>query len=497
LVGCIVLSLLTFVCLGLHATQAIASLLYLIVVVLISLQVRLVPSLLIAIIALFCLDYFFTPPLFALTVADPLDLVAMVAFVTTAFVVTTLMSRMCKSFQEIQAREAKIRGLVDANIIGFCVVERDGRMIEANDAFLRTLAYDRQDLLSGRINWMDLTPPEWRDRSAQAVSEFTTTGAVQPFEKEYFRKDGSRVPVLVGIASIEGTEDQRVALVLDLTERKRAEQALRRSEAYLAEGQRLTHTGSWAYNPLTGKTTYWSDEMFRIFGLDPQEGPSSEKFWLHVHPEDRHRVRERVEREAHEKRQYVDDYRIVLADGTVKHISDIGHPVFNASGNLIEFVGTTVDVTERKRAEEALQKAQAELAHVTRVTTLGELAASIAHEVNQPLGAISNNVNACRRFLAAGSEHLHEAEGALSDIVKAVDRANSIIVRMRALAKKVSPEMTQLHLEEVVTDVLSLIHHELTRRHVIIRIEAHGGRLWVAPIGGPGATFEFILQAQN
>jgi C4-dicarboxylate-specific signal transduction histidine kinase len=118
-----------------------------------------------------------------------------------------------------------------------------------------------------------------------------------------------------------------------------------------------------------------------------------------------------------------------------------------------------------------LQKAQAELAHVTRVTTLGELAASIAHEVNQPLGAISNNVNACLRFLAAGPENLHEVKGALSDIVSGVDRANSIILRMRALAKKVPPEMTRLHLEEVVTDVLSLIHHELTRHDVTIHTE--------------------------
>jgi two-component system sensor histidine kinase KdpD len=118
LVGCIVLSLLTFVCLGLHATQAIASLLYLIVVVLISLQVRLVPSLLIAIIALFCLDYFFTPPLFALTVADPLDLVAMVAFVTTAFVVTTLMSRMCKSFRKSKPAKPRSEGSLTPTLSG-------------------------------------------------------------------------------------------------------------------------------------------------------------------------------------------------------------------------------------------------------------------------------------------------------------------------------------------------------------------------------------------
>jgi C4-dicarboxylate-specific signal transduction histidine kinase len=242
-----------------------------------------------------------------------------------------------------------------------------------------------------------------------------------------------------------------------------------------------------------------------------------------------------------------------------------------------------------------LQKAQTELAHISRVTTMGELAASIAHEVNQPLGAIANNVNTCLRLLPTGSENLQEVEGALSDIVRGVDRVNSIIVRMRALAKKVPPEMARLHIEEVVTDVSTLIHHELTRRHVAIHtelskdlpailgdrvqlqqvllnlvmngveamnevaegerkiairarrhqhngraavlvsvqdsgvglkaaevdrlfeafyttkahgigmglaisrsiVEAHGGRLWVAPAGGPGATFEFILPAKS
>ena len=173
-------------------------------------------------------------------------------------------------YRDLEQREAKIRGLVDANIIGICVLERDGRMIEANDALLRLLGYDREDLLSGRIHWMELTPPEWRDRADQAPSEFARTGAIQPFEKEYFRKDGSRVPVLIGVAGIDESENQRVAFVLDLTERKRAEQALRRSEASLAEGQRLTRTGTWIYSP-TKQPIYWSEEQFRIHGLDPEK----------------------------------------------------------------------------------------------------------------------------------------------------------------------------------------------------------------------------------
>jgi C4-dicarboxylate-specific signal transduction histidine kinase len=126
---------------------------------------------------------------------------------------------------------------------------------------------------------------------------------------------------------------------------------------------------------------------------------------------------------------------------------------------------------ERKMAEEAVQKAQAELAHLTRVTSLGELTTSIAHEINQPLGAIANNAHAGLRFLAAGSESLQDVKEALSDILNGADRVNSIIIRMRALAKKVPPEMAQLNFTDVVADVLALIHHELSRRHVEIELE--------------------------
>jgi PAS domain S-box-containing protein len=132
--------------------------------------------------------------------------------------------------QALREREAKIRRLVDANIIGIFIWDFDGRILEANDAFLHIVGYDHEDLVAGRIRWTDLTPPEWRDRDTQLIQKRKVSGTLPPFEKEYFRKDGSRVPVLIGVATFEGGGDQGVAFVLDLTERKRAEQALRESE---------------------------------------------------------------------------------------------------------------------------------------------------------------------------------------------------------------------------------------------------------------------------
>jgi PAS domain S-box-containing protein len=148
--------------------------------------------------------------------------------------------------QALREREAKIRRLVEANIIGIFIWDFEGRILEANEAFLRIVGYDHEDLVAGRIRWTDLTPPEWRDRDARLIQEQRLTGALPPFEKEYFRKDGSRVPVLIGVATFEKGGNQGVAFVLDLTERKRGEERLRRSEAYLAEAQRLSHTGSAA-----------------------------------------------------------------------------------------------------------------------------------------------------------------------------------------------------------------------------------------------------------
>jgi PAS domain S-box-containing protein len=149
-------------------------------------------------------------------------------------------------YRDLAKREAQIRRLLDANIVGIFIWDLDGTILEANDALLRMVGYEREELVSGRLRWTDLSAAQWLGRDRQEfAAEIQRTGSLQPFEWDYIRKDGSRTPVLVGAASFEG-ENQGVAFVLDLTERKRVEQALRQSEAYLAESQRLTHTGSWA-----------------------------------------------------------------------------------------------------------------------------------------------------------------------------------------------------------------------------------------------------------
>jgi PAS domain S-box-containing protein len=262
----------------------------------------------------------------------------------------------------------------------------------------------------------------------------------------------------------------------DIDDRKRAEEALRRSENYLAEAQRLSHTGSWARNSATGETGYWSEECRRLMGYEPHDAPPSfETYLQRVHPDDQARVREIVETDGRENVDYQVDYRLIHPGGEIRDIHTIGHPVFSPSGALVEFVGTVMDVTERKRAEEALRRAQAELTHITRISTMGELSASIAHEVNQPLAAVVNNANACMSLMPDGAPDLAEVREALAEIIEDADRASEVIARVRQLAKRAPVEKSLLALGDVVKDVLALARHESAARGITIRTDLPGG----------------------
>jgi PAS domain S-box-containing protein len=253
-------------------------------------------------------------------------------------------------YGELQEREARVRLLVDSNIIGILIWDLEGRIIDANDAFLRIVGYGRDDLVSGRLRWRELTPEDWRDADDRRVAELKTTGTVQPHEKEYLHRNGSRVPVLVGAAAFGLQREQGVGFVVDLTERKRAEEEIRKSE-----------------------------------------------------------------------RRY--------------------------------------------------REAQMELAHANRVATIGHLSASIAHEINQPIGAALTNAETALRWLSARPPNLTEVREALDRIVKNGNRASDVMARIRALIKRAPPQRDALVINEMILEVISLTRTEMAKHDIAVRTQ--------------------------
>jgi PAS domain S-box-containing protein len=276
-------------------------------------------------------------------------------------------------------------------------------------------------------------------------------------------------------ATVQELQNTNEALQTESRERKFAEESLRRSEGYLAEAQRLTHTGSWAWRVPGREALHLSEEWFRIYGFAPEEGLSAwEKRLQRMHPEDRAAWQETTDRAIGEKSDYEVEHRILLPDGTVKYTHTIGHPVLNASGDVMQFVGTMIDITERKRAEqerERLRQAQADLAHVNRVATMGELTASVAHEVNQPIAAAVTNAKTCLRWLTRDQPDLEEARAAAMRIVNDGTRAAEIIKRIRLLFKKETPERELVDVNEVIQEMVVLLRGEIMRYSIFLKTE--------------------------
>ena len=497
--------------------------------------------------------------------------------------------------------EAKLRRLVEANVVGIVMFNLEGKITGANEAFLHMVQSDHDDIASGRLQWKDLTPAEWCNRDEQAIAELKASGVFRPFEKEYLRKDGSRIPVLLGGALFEDGGGDGVAFILDLSEQKRTEEALRRSEADLAEGQKLSQTGTWRWNIRTGEVT-WSREFFAIFGFDPEKDIASYDLYLErIHPEDRSKIEEGRWAAIRERRHFEAEYRLLFRGGLIKCLHCSGHCLVDQSGD-VEFIGAVMDITELKRAEEErerlrqaqrvivqtandamvsadesgviqfanpatmkvfgydpkeligkpltvlmpeylrkahengfgrylstgqrhlnwegiqvtglrkngqefpvevsfgeltingqrvftgfirdtterkqaeetrerLRRVQADLEHLTRVSTMGELTASLAHEVNQPLTAITNNGSACLRLLANQNLDPEVLRRALGEIVADGNRASAVIARIRGFIKKTPTERSVLDVNELIQEVLALVGPELQKNRVVVKCE--------------------------
>jgi PAS domain S-box-containing protein len=253
-------------------------------------------------------------------------------------------------------------------------------------------------------------------------------------------------------------------------ERTQAETALRRSQAYLAEAQRLSLTGSFSWRPATGAIT-WSEETYRIFELDPAVRPTLDLVRERVHPADLALFQQNLERATRDGRPLAFEHRLQLPDGSVKHLQIVARPSANGSNDVVEFVGAVMDVTVRKRSEDALDRMRLDLAHVSRVSTLGQMAASIAHEINQPLAGIVINGNASLRWLAGEPPNLHEAREATRRIVRDGQRAGDVITRLRSLFQRGGPLKERLRMNDVVEEVIAITRGEVQKGGATIRTQ--------------------------
>ena len=276
----------------------------------------------------------------------------------------------------LRKSEERWRAVFENSAIGVALTDLNGHFLATNHVFQAMVGYTEEELRA--VNFLDVTHEEYREANRVLITELLEGNRRQfQVEKKYRRKDGNSIWVSNNVSLVPGTERvARFIMVLseDITQRKRAEEALQRSEGYLAEAQKLTRTGSWAAHVhqmenLYWTNVYWSEELFRIFGFDPNPTPPSEvEIVGRLHPEDVLHNKPLVDQAIRGRSDFEVDYRLLLPNGAAKYIHVIGHPVVNASGDVIEIVGTAMDVTERKRAEDALRESEAFLLEAQRLT---------------------------------------------------------------------------------------------------------------------------------
>ena len=375
-----------------------------------------------------------------------------------------------RAMEALRESEAQWKEVFEHNPVMYFMVDATGIVLSVNSLGAAQLGYSVSEMLGQSVLKVFFEEDRGRVQENVAVC-LQNIGQTHGWEIRKIRKDGSALWVRENAKAVRRLDNQLVVLIAceDISERKEAENALRQSERYLAEAQRLSHTGSFGWRIATGEII-WSEETFRIFGYDKASSVTVDMVVQRIHPDDRSLARQTIDRASRDAQDFAHGYRLLMPDGSIKYVYATARAVLDNPGG-VEFVGAVTDVTARRRAEEKLHEAQAALAHVTRVTALGELAASIAHEVNQPLAAVVANAAACLRWLDREPPDLKEARGTMESIIKDGNRAGEVTQRVRAFVNKTTDQKIPLHINDVVNEAVTLVQHELFRHRISLRVE--------------------------
>lgn len=376
----------------------------------------------------------------------------------------------------LEQSENQVRLFVEHTPASVAMFDRDMRYVLTSRRWLKDYNLGEQNII-GRSHYEVF--PEISERWKE-IHQRCLAGAVETCEQDPFRRlDGTLDwvrwevrPWYVAIGEIGGI----IMFTEVITDRKRAEEELRRSEEWLrlaAEGSRL---GVWYWDEVS-KELSWDGPTRQMFGVPADAEITPETFYRTLHPDDLERVKQSWRNALETRQPYQIELPVQRSDGSVCWIHARGRGYYDEAGNPTRMIGVVLDITERKQAESELQRQRQELAHITRVSTMGELAASLAHELNQPLTAILSNAQAAQRFLAADTANLDEIREILSDIVHDNSRAGEVIRRLRTLFRKEQLDFTSLDLANVISDVALLAHSDAITHNIHV--------LFVIPPGLP------------
>jgi PAS domain S-box-containing protein len=374
--------------------------------------------------------------------------------------------------QELRRSEARKTAILDSALECIVTIDHEGCITEFNPAAERTFGY-RQDEVLGRQLADVIIPPALRARHRQGLARYLATGEARVLgrriEMTAVRADGSEFPTELTITRIPlDGPPSFTGYMRDITERKRSEEELRRSEAFLAEGQQLSRVGSFSWRVATDEIV-WSEQLYRIFEIDREVRVTFEVIGSRVHPEDVSGFTEQIERSRRDGSDVQLEIRLQMPDRTVKYVHVVAH--CREDSGQREYIGAVQDVTRRRLSEEALAKVRSELAYVSRATSLGVLTASIAHEVNQPLAGIITNASTCLRMLGSDPPDVDGARETARRTIRDGNRAADVMTRLRALFSRKEFSLESLDLNEATREVIALSLSDLQRHRVILQAE--------------------------